>query len=247
MEDKNEIRPYEDRSGTKKEQVESMFDSIAKTYDPLNRFLSLGVDKRWRKKMLQCLEPIKPKKILDVATGTADVACDAARHFPSASITGLDLSAKMLSKGKDKVREKKLEGQVKLIKGDSEALPYSDNSFDAVTVAFGVRNFGNLNKGLQEMYRVVRPGGAVIVLEFSRPDQFPIKNLFNLYFKYVLPQIGRLTSKDPRAYQYLYESVQVFPQYEEFEASLKNAGFSKTEYKKLTFGICCVYTAYKTS
>ena len=243
----DEVRPYGDREGSKKEQVEEMFDSIAETYDPLNRVLSAGIDKRWRKQMLRMLEEKKPERILDVATGTADVACDAAAHFPSATVIGLDLSAKMLKVGNKKVLKKGLQDRVQLIKGDSEALPFEAGDFDAVTVAFGVRNFGDLDKGLEEIYRVLKPGGTAMVLEFSRPRRFPVKNIFNVYFKYVLPQIGRWTSKDPKAYQYLYESVQVFPQYEEFEKRLQDAGFSKTDYKTLTFGICCVYSAYKSA
>jgi demethylmenaquinone methyltransferase/2-methoxy-6-polyprenyl-1,4-benzoquinol methylase len=244
---RKDIRPYADRDGSKKEQVENMFDSIAKTYDPLNRFLSLGIDKHWRKEMLAVLDSERPKILLDVATGTADVACDAAERFTDCTVTGLDLSAEMLQRGQKKVTARNLEEQIKLMKGDSESLPFDDQSFDAVTVAFGVRNFENLMKGLKEMYRVLRPGGTLVVLEFSRPTRFPVKNIFNLYFKYVLPQIGRFTSKDSRAYTYLYESVQVFPQYETFEETLKSAGFSQTAYKKLTFGICSVYTAYKSS
>ena len=242
-----EVRPYDDREGSKKEQVENMFDAIAETYDPLNRVLSLGIDKRWRKQMMRELDREQPKRILDVATGTADVACDAARYFPAAQVTGLDLSAKMLERGHQKVNEKKLSERVTLVKGDSEALPFDNEAFDAVTVAFGVRNFGNLQQGLEEMQRVLKPGGTLVVLEFSRPRRFPVKNVFNVYFKYVLPQIGRWTSKDPKAYQYLYDSVQVFPQYEEFEACLSKAGFSDTDFKTLTFGICCVYIAYKSS
>lgn len=241
-----EVWPYDDREGSKKEQVEDMFDAIAETYDPLNRVLSLGIDKGWRKQMMRVLEDDSPGAILDVATGTADVACDAAQYFPKAEVVGLDLSAKMLERGRVKVAKKGLDDRVTLVKGDSEALHFEEETFDAVTVAFGVRNFGDLDRGLEEMYRVLKPGGVLVVLEFSRPRRFPVKNVFNLYFKYVLPQIGRWTSKDPKAYQYLYDSVQVFPQYEEFEARLTSAGFSKTDYKTLTFGICCVYTAYKS-
>ena len=241
------MKPYEESDGSKKEQVEQMFDSIAPTYDGLNRILSLGIDRGWRKKMIQALQGGKNMEFLDVATGTADVACDLATSFSDSKVIGLDLSSRMLSRGREKVDARGLSDQVELVKGDCEDLPFDEKEFDAVTVAFGVRNFGDLDAGLKEMYRVLKPGGRLIVLEFTRPKRFPIKNVFNIYFKYVLPQIGRWTSKDPRAYQYLYESVQAFPQNEEFEERLTTAGFPKTSFQSLTFGICCVYIGYKSS
>jgi demethylmenaquinone methyltransferase/2-methoxy-6-polyprenyl-1,4-benzoquinol methylase len=242
-----EIKPYEESEGSKKEQVEQMFDSIAPTYDGLNRVLSLGIDRGWRKKMIEAVEGDDNMNFLDVATGTADVACDLASSFSESMVVGLDLSARMLARGREKIDAKGLSDQVSLVKGDCEDLPFKNERFDAVTVAFGVRNFGDLDAGLAEMYRVLNPGGRLVVLEFTRPKRFPVKNVFNIYFKYVLPQIGRWTSKDPRAYQYLYDSVQVFPQYEEFEERLTTAGFSKTNFESLTFGICCVYIGYKSS
>jgi demethylmenaquinone methyltransferase/2-methoxy-6-polyprenyl-1,4-benzoquinol methylase len=241
-----DVRPYADREDGKKEQVETMFDNIAGTYDALNRVLSLGIDKGWRRKMIEVLKKEEAESILDVATGTADVALDIARELPNSKVIGLDLSSEMLSVGRQKVQKEGFENRVKLVKGDCEALPYDNSTFDAITVAFGVRNFETLHKGIEEMYRVLKPGGVLVVLEFTQPRRFPVKPLFNLYFKYVLPTIGRLTSKDPKAYQYLYDSVQVFPQYDAFLEQLNRAKFSSSYYKSLTFGICCIYVGYKS-
>jgi len=239
-----EIKPYEDGTG-KKEQVAKMFDNIAWKYDFLNRLLSLGIDKRWRKKAIQLLKHDQPTEILDVATGTADVAIEIAGKLPESKITGIDISNKMLEMGRKKIEKKNLSKNIKLLYGDSEDMGFEDDQFDAITVAFGVRNFENLAKGLEEMYRVLKPGGKVVILEFSKPRVFPLKQLFNLYFKYILPTIGKLTSKDPKAYKYLYESVQAFPDYDRFLSVLNNIGYKKSKYIIMTAGICCIYTAEK--
>ncbi len=239
-----EVKPY-DREEDKKKQVANMFDNIAWKYDFLNRLLSLGIDKRWRKKAISTLENGSPARVLDVATGTADLSIELARRLPESQITGVDISEKMLDIGRKKVVKKKLDQRIELLYGDSEALEFPDHHFDAVTAAFGVRNFENLEAGLQEMNRVLKPGGQLVVLEFSRPRIFPLKQLFNLYFRYILPTVGRLTSKDPRAYKYLYESVQAFPDYDRFLSVLKKLGYKKCEYIILTAGICCIYKAIK--
>ena len=238
------VTPYNSQEG-KKEQVERMFDKIAPRYDLLNRVLSLGVDVWWRKRALARLEQIKPQTMLDVATGTADVAIMAARRLKPQSVVGIDIANQMLDFGRVKIKEAGLEDVVVLETGDSEALRFEDNSFDAVTVAFGVRNFENLENGLSEMYRVLKPGGRLVVLEFSKPRIFPFKQLYNAYFKYVLPIIGRLTSRDMRAYSYLYESVQAFPEGKHFNSILTKTGFQLPICKRLTLGICSIYSADK--
>ena len=239
------ITPYEDELVSKKGQVTSMFDKIAPHYDQLNRFLSLGVDVLWRKKTIKLLKEHHPETILDIATGTADLAIEAALSIKPKHIIGLDISANMLKIGENKVAKKGLQEVISLEVGDSENLRFESNTFDAVTAAFGVRNFENLEKGLAEMYRVLKPGGVMLVLEFSKPRIFPLKQLFNTYFKYVLPLIGKIRSKDQRAYQYLYESVQAFPDYENFTSVLDKLGFIQTNYKILSAGICCIYIAKK--
>ncbi|MCB0705652.1 MAG: bifunctional demethylmenaquinone methyltransferase/2-methoxy-6-polyprenyl-1,4-benzoquinol methylase UbiE [Saprospiraceae bacterium] len=238
------VTPY-NQEGSKKEQVSTMFNNIAPYYDLLNRLLSLGIDKRWRKKAIACLKPLAPQRLLDVATGTADLALEAKRQLNCPEIIGVDISDEMLEIGRKKIAKLQLDKQIELQSGDSEKLLFQDNSFDACTVAFGVRNFENLDKGLKEINRVLRSGGEVVVLEFSRPRIFPFKQLFNGYFKYILPFIGRLTSKDPRAYSYLYESVQAFPDGPDFITRLEQAGFKKATYKPLTIGICTIYHAEK--
>ncbi len=240
----SEIKPYEDEEG-KKKQVAKMFDNIAWKYDFLNRFLSLGIDRRWRKRAIRLLAKDRPSEVIDVATGTGDVAIEIAKQLPDAKVTGVDIANKMLEIGRKKLLKRELDDRVALLYGDSEALEAADNTYDAATVAFGVRNFENLEKGLDEIYRVLKPGGKVVILEFSKPRMFPLKQGFNLYFRYILPFIGRITSKDPKAYKYLYESVQVFPDYERFEHVLQKCGFKNTNYKSLTAGICCIYEGEK--
>jgi len=242
--EKEIVKPY-DPNSSKKSQVSSMFNKIAPYYDFLNRFLSLGIDTIWRKKAISQLGDNPPNTVLDVATGTADVALALAKKFHPKRIVGLDISAQMLDIGRNKVRKQKLESVIELIEGDSENLPFADNTFDAITVAFGVRNFENLEKGLSEMQRVLKSGGKLVVLEFSRPRIFPFKQLFQFYFKNILPFIGRITSKDARAYSYLYESVQVFPEGKDFLDILSKTGYHSHRCIPLTFGICSIYVAKK--
>ncbi len=239
-----DIKPYQ-KEGSKKKQVSNMFDNIAPYYDFLNHFLSLGIDKSWRRKAVKVLEKDNPKKILDVATGTADFAIEANKHLQPESIIGVDISEEMLSIGRTKIAKKGLENIIQLQSGDSENLPFEDNSFDAIIVAFGVRNYENLEKGLKEMNRVLKRGGKLVVLEFSRPSIFPFKQLFNFYFKYILPTIGRITSKDKKAYSYLYESVQAFPDGKDFLNVLEKTGYHSTKDTPLTLGICSIYTGKK--
>lgn len=239
------VKPYNAQEG-KKAQVERMFDNIAPRYDLLNRVLSLGIDVQWRKRAIRALATEStPREVLDVATGTADVAIMAAGVLPQAQFIGVDIANQMLDIGRVKIRERGLQERIVLETGDSEHLRFEDNRFDAATVAFGVRNFENLEKGLAEMHRVLTPGGKLVVLEFSRPTLFPFKQLYHAYFKYVLPLIGRLSSQDPRAYGYLFESVQAFPDGAEFVRILSKTGFKQSTCKPLTLGICSLYTAVK--
>lgn len=242
---KSEVTPYGDDQMSKKGQITQMFDKIAPYYDNLNRVLSLGIDVSWRKKAIKLLALSKPQTILDMATGTADLAIMAAKIIQPEKIIGMDISANMLSFGREKIQKQKLDEIIELQQGDSENLSFDDASFDAVMAAFGVRNFENLDKGLSEMVRVLKPGGTVVILEFSKPRIFPLKQLFNVYFKNILPVIGKLRSKDNRAYKYLYESVQVFPDYHRFTDILKNVGCHSAEYKVLSAGICCIYIGKK--
>ncbi len=241
-----EVKPYE-ADGSKKQQVSQMFDNIAGNYDFLNHFLSLNMDKTWRRKMIAELVSVNPKNVLDVATGTADVAINTIKQLKINDLTikGVDISAEMLNIGRQKISKEGLTERIELTLGDSEQLPYEGNKFDAVTVAFGVRNFENLERGLQEMHRVLRGGGKLVVLEFSKPTSFPFRQLYNFYFKYILPIIGKLTSKDNRAYTYLYESVQAFPDGDKFLTVLKKIGFKDIQCKSLTLGICSIYIGYK--
>jgi demethylmenaquinone methyltransferase / 2-methoxy-6-polyprenyl-1,4-benzoquinol methylase len=244
MDSKLIVTPY-GTDAAKKQQVAQMFDNIAPKYDLLNRVLSLGIDVSWRRKALAYFESEKPNDLLDVATGTADVAIMAAKQIQPKRIIGIDIANQMLEIGREKIKAKGLEQQISLEQGDSEQLRFDAESFDAVTVAFGVRNFENLERGLREMSRVLRPNGRIVVLEFSKPSVFPIKQAYNSYFKYVLPLIGRLTSRDIRAYTYLFESVQAFPEGQDFLNILSNCGFQNPICRRLTLGICSIYTATK--
>ena len=241
----SKVTPYGQESGEKKEQVGNMFDKIAPYYDFLNHFLSLGVDIWWRKKAISHLKAAKPQYILDVATGTADLAIEMSQQLNPTQIIGMDLSANMVEIGEKKLNKKGLDQKIKLEVGDSENLHYTTEQFDAVTASFGVRNFANLKIGLSEMHRVLKNDGQLMILEFSKPKMFPFKQLYNFYFKNILPLVGRFTSKDPKAYQYLYESVQAFPDYEKFEEVLRSVGFKDVKWKPLTLGICTIYTAIK--
>ena len=239
-----EVKPYNSVED-KKEQVSKMFNRIAPYYDFLNRLLSLGIDVQWRKKAIRQLESAQPKLILDVATGTADLALESVRTLNPEKVIGVDISTEMLDIGRSKIKKRGLSTIIELKEGDSENLPFEDNTFDAITVAFGVRNFENLEKGLSEMRRVLKDGGKLIVLEFSKPSLFPFKQVFQFYFKYMLPLIGKLTSKDPRAYKYLYESVQAFPDGERFMNILAKTGYKSNQCKPLTLGICSIYSGEK--
>ena len=243
MEQKAVVTPY--GGDSKKAEVEQMFDKIAPRYDLLNRVLSLGIDISWRKRALRYLKKENPQQLLDVATGTADVAIMATKILKPAQVIGIDISNQMLDYGRVKIKNESFETVITLETGDSEQLRFADNSFDAVTVAFGVRNFENLEKGLAEMQRVLRPGGRVVILEFSRPHIFPFKQLYNGYFKYILPLIGRLTSRDIRAYTYLFESVQAFPEGSNFTNILTKTGFQHPVCERFTLGICSIYSATK--
>jgi demethylmenaquinone methyltransferase/2-methoxy-6-polyprenyl-1,4-benzoquinol methylase len=239
------VVPYKDENTGKKEQVAKMFDNISHRYDFLNHFLSLGIDKAWRKKAIELLRPLNPKIILDVATGTGDFAIQALTLNPQ-KVYGIDISEGMLDVGKKKIKERNLSDRIELQMGDSENLPFEENKFDAVTVAFGVRNFENLEKGLKEIFRVMKPGAKLIVLEFSRPRGFPMKQAYNVYFKTILPRIGRMISSDKSAYTYLPESVEAFPDGEDFLRILETVGFKHSQCKALTFGISSIYSASKS-
>lgn len=239
------VKPYS-ASGEKKEQVAEMFNNISHRYDFLNHFFSLGIDVLWRKKAIRILKQENPKRILDVATGTADFALEAFRmNLPADKIVGIDISEGMLEVGRKKVAAKNLSDKIELLVADSENLPFEDNSFDAFTVAFGVRNFQNLEKGLADMLRVLKPGSLGIVLEFSKPKSFPFKQLFYFYFRYIMPLIGRLVSKDHRAYTYLPESVQAFPSGNDFLEVMKKLGYRDTKCISLTGGIASIYLGRK--
>lgn len=222
-----------------------MFDSIAFRYDFLNRFLSVGIDVRWRKKAIRQLAALHPQQVLDVATGTGDVAIMTYRMLQPASITGIDISEGMLQLGRQKVEKLGLQNHITLLNGDSETIRFPDHSFDAITVAFGVRNFENLEKGLKEMYRVLKPGGKLVVLEFSRPRQAGFKGLYKLYMNFIAPGVGKFFSKNKAAYQYLNDSVQAFPEREQFIDIMQSVGYRQTYFKPLTMGICCIYCGSK--
>ena len=238
------VVPYKDQEDGKKKQVAQMFNSIAGKYDFLNHFLSAGIDIIWRKKAISLLAKSKPKTILDIATGTGDFALEALKLNPD-KITGVDISEGMLEVGRQKIAKRGLTQKIELKLGDSESLEFADNSFDAVMAAFGVRNFENLPKGLAEMYRVLKPGGTLMILEFSKPQSFPFKQGYNFYFKHILPVFGKLISKDQSAYTYLPESVQAFPDGQDFLSILKQTGFNDTKWHSLTFGISSIYMGKK--
>ena len=238
------IIPYQNSDKNKKQQVEQMFDHIAPKYDFLNHLLSLGIDKLWRKKAVRLLKAYRPSRILDVATGTGDFAIAAAKISPD-EIVGFDLSEQMIRVGEEKVKRLGLEPVIHFQKGDSEDMPFAPESFDAITVAFGVRNFENLQKGLSEFKRVLKPGGVAVILEFSKPRYFPFKQLYRFYFFRILPFIGGLVSKDSPAYSYLPESVMAFPDDRDFLNILRQVGFSKLSQYRLSLGIATIYLAEK--
>lgn len=238
------VIPYKDSSLGKKEQVKQMFDTISGTYDGLNRVISFGIDIKWRKRIVQQLAKRSPKTILDIATGTGDLAI-ALTGTGAEKIVGLDLSPGMLEVGRAKVAEKNLGGTIEMVLGDGEALPYGEGSFDAVTVAFGVRNFEDLEKGLSEIHRVLRPGGQLLVLETSVPTKTPWKQGYHLYTRLILPLIGKIFSKDRSAYAYLSESAAQFPHGAAFNNILAKTGFIAIENKPQTLGVATIYVATK--
>ncbi|WCT13940.1 bifunctional demethylmenaquinone methyltransferase/2-methoxy-6-polyprenyl-1,4-benzoquinol methylase UbiE [Mucilaginibacter jinjuensis] len=239
------VTPYNSQQATKKEQVADMFNNISGTYDFLNHFMSLGIDIIWRKKAINELKKDKPQHILDVATGTGDFAFEALGMLHPKKITGVDISEGMLEVAKQKITKRNLNDKFEVYTGDSENLPFGADKFDAVTVAYGVRNFEHLEAGLADMLRVLKPGGKAVILEFSKPKAFPIKQLYNFYFNYITPSIGKLFSKDSRAYSYLPESVAAFPDGKSFVTLMDKVGYKQTKHRSLTFGICSIYTGIK--
>lgn len=242
----DKIVPFKSSDQQKKDQVAEMFDKIAHRYDFLNHFLSIGIDKSWRKKALKKLKPYQPNKILDVATGTGDFAILAYKLLKPELIRGIDISEGMLEIGRKKLISKGLDKFIQLEKGDSETINYPEASFDAVTVAFGVRNFQNLEKGLTEMLRVLKPGGTLVVLEFSKPVKGGFRYLYNFYMGYIAPQLGKIFSKNKDAYRYLNDSVQAFPEGKEFINILNKSGYSDTSHEPLSLGICTIYIGRKS-
>ena len=239
-----EIKPYSNSTKGKKDQVAEMFDNIAPRYDFLNHFLSFGIDKVWRRKAIRLLMKHSPSMILDVATGTGDFAIESLKTGAQ-KVIGVDISEEMLVVGRAKIKALGVDHRIILQKGDSEELEFSDNLFDAVTIAFGVRNFENLSKGIKELFRVLKPGAIVCILEFSKPKNFPVKQLYGFYSFYILPFFGRLFSNDKSAYRYLPESVEQFPDGEEFLKVLNQCGFTQTREYRQTFGVATIYTGIK--
>ena len=237
------VKPYNSEK-SKKEEVAEMFNNISANYDFLNHFLSLGIDHLWRKKAIKQLKNLEAKKIIDIATGTGDFAIASLKLNPN-EVIGVDISSGMLEVGAKKMKNKGYDKTIKMILGDSENLAFEDNYFDALTVGFGVRNFENLEKGLSEMLRVIRPGGKIVILEFSKPKKFPVKQVFSFYSKYFIPFFGKRISKDPQAYAYLPESVAAFPEGKEFENILKKLNYKSVQSIILSGGIATIYTGTK--
>lgn len=236
------IKPYKDSELGKKEQVTQMFNTISKNYDGLNRVISLGIDVKWRKKVVEIVGKNNPKQILDIATGTGDLALMMANLNPD-RIVGLDISEGMLEVGKQKINKAKLSDKIEMIVGDSEEMPFQNDTFDAITVSFGVRNFANLDKGITEIARVLKPTGVLVILETSNPTKFPFKQGYKFYTNFILPSIGKIFSKDKVAYSYLSESANSFPFGKAFNNILQKNGFTSTEDKPVTFGVATIYTA----
>lgn len=241
----SKVKPYKDSDLNKKQQVTQMFDNISKEYDGLNRVISFGIDIKWRNKVVDIVAKSHPETILDIATGTGDLAISLAKTSAS-KIVGLDISDGMLEVGRKKINTKKLNEKISMVIGDSENLPFDDHSFDAITVAFGVRNFETLEKGLAEIYRVLKPGGVFVILETSVPIKTPFKQGYNFYTKYILPTIGKVFSKDQSAYSYLCESASVFPFGEALNNILRKTGFINVVDQPQTFGVATIYSASKS-
>ena len=239
------VKPYGSENKSKKEEVAEMFNNISAKYDFLNHFLSLGIDKLWRKKAVKLLRPVKPKSILDIATGTGDFAIASLKLNPE-RIVGLDISSGMLEKGREKMLNRKVDHIISMILGDSESLPFEDGEFDAITVGFGVRNFENLELGLSEMLRVLSPKGTAAILEFSKPKKFPVKQAFGFYSRYLIPFFGKLISKDKSAYTYLPESVAAFPEGQDFLAILTKVGYKNVRAHLVSGGIATIYLGDKS-
>lgn len=239
------VIPYKDSNLSKKEQVAKMFNTISGNYDGLNRMISFGIDVKWRKKVVAIIGENKPNNILDIATGTGDLAINFAKNTTATSIVGLDISEGMLNVGKSKITNQKLTDKIEMILGDSENLPFNDNSFDAISVAFGVRNFENLEKGLSEILRVLKPTGTFVVLETSLPTKSPYKQFYKFHTTKIMPLMGKLFSKEASAYSYLSESASKFPYGEAFNNILKKVGFIDVENKSQTFGVATIYSATK--
>lgn len=243
IESKN-VKPYYKDETSKKEEVAEMFNNISKKYDFLNHFLSLGIDRIWRRKAIKKLKAINPERMLDIATGTGDFAIAALKLNPK-EVIGVDISAGMLEVGKEKMKKKGYDKIIQMQLGDSENLPFDSDYFDALTVGFGVRNYENLEKGLTDMLRVLRPEGKAIILEFSKPKKFPIKQLFGFYSKHLIPFFGKLISKDKRAYAYLPESVAAFPEGEDFKQIMRSIGYKNVESQLVSGGIATIYSGTK--
>lgn len=238
------VKPYGDDTKSKKEEVAEMFNNISKRYDFLNHFLSLGIDKIWRKKAVNQLKSLKPQRILDLATGTGDFAVALLKLNPK-EIIGMDISSGMLEVGRQKMIRKKVDGIIQMKLGDSENMPFEDGYFDALTVGFGVRNYENLEKGLTEMLRVLRPEGKAVILEFSKPKKFPVKQYFKFHSKYIIPFFGKRISKDVKAYEYLPESVAAFPEGKDFEDILTKVGYKNVTSRLVSGGIATIYSGTK--
>ena len=241
---KIEVKPYNQDDKSKKQEVAEMFDNISARYDFLNHFLSLGIDKIWRRKAINQLRSTPVKKLIDIATGTGDFAIAALKLNPE-EVIGLDISAGMLAVGEQKMIKNKVDSIIKMQVGDSENIPYDSNYFDALTVGFGVRNFENLELGLTEMLRVLKPGGKAVILEFSKPKRFPIKQIFGFYSRYFIPFFGKRISKDAQAYSYLPESVAAFPEGKDFEDILHKIGYKNIESTLVSGGIATIYAGIK--
>jgi demethylmenaquinone methyltransferase/2-methoxy-6-polyprenyl-1,4-benzoquinol methylase len=241
---KKSVTPYANQQGSKKKQVTKMFDGISSNYDFLNRIISLGIDIKWRNRVVEILMAKKPNSILDIATGTGDLAL-ALNKTRASRIVGLDISPGMLAKGKDKVNAQNLENTIEMVLGDSEALKYKECSFDAVTVAFGVRNFENLELGLSELFRVLKSEGTLVILETAVPTKFPFKQGYSIYTKFLVPLMGKLFTRDQAAYKYLSDSAAVFPHGKQFNNILKKIGFIEVEDRPQTLGVASIYCATK--